>query len=158
MGFAHSQFPPLPAPGTFVLNKAHQEETLDSLSRNLGRELAGGHVVLQEKRQVPEKDAQGKRTGECSTRTPPRRVIAKLYLVHTYLLALSEKTLRIAGEAQGLCTAGEVSVFYCATIFFTPLNLQGLQQEEKIHQVFTRKGRGGNFWGCPFKTCNFLCL
>jgi hypothetical protein len=81
--------------------------------------------------------------------------IAKLYLVHTYLLALSEKTLRIAGEAQGLCTAGEVSVFYCARIFFTPLNLQGLQQEEKIHQVSTRKVEVEIFGGVHSKLATF---
>ena len=139
---------PLPAPATFVLNKAHQEETLSPLIQCRGT--------------LPERWLEAmssyKKSGKSLKRTHRERGqvsavhgrlraawIAKLYLMHTYLLALSEKTLRIAGEAQGLCTAGKVSLFYRARNFFSSLNLQGLQQEEEIHQVFTRKGRGGNF-------------
>ena len=112
---------PLPAPATFVLNKAHQEETLSPLIQCRGT--------------LPERWLEAmssyKKSGKSLKRTHrergqvsavPGRLraawIAKLYLVHTYLLALSEKTLRIAGEAQGLCTAGKVSLFYHARIFF----------------------------------------
>ena len=99
---------------TSALNKARLKEssfTAFSLhTREASRKTLGGHVVLQEERQVHEKIAQGKRAGESRLLAA---WVAVLYLVHTCLSAVGEKAPGIAGEAQGLCTAGKVSFLHC---------------------------------------------